>query len=272
MSTRRAALLIVPAALAAAITIAASAQQPSPPANRSLPAIVGSFFVGDVVRARNGDWAGTPPLTFTYQWLRCGRFGGNCRDLPGATSRSYRLTPADARRTLRIRVAAANAAGSSSAISRPSPVVRRRAAPPSPPPPSGPPGQVRLADGSISIPVTSVSPPHRLVISGVSFSPNPVRSRTPFTGRLRVTDTRGYVVRGATVFVLGVPYERIEVAPEQVTEMDGSVTFTLRPTASLPLRRGFYLVMFLRARKPGDSLLAGVSTRRLVQVRLGPPS
>jgi len=32
----------------------------------------------------------------------------------------------------------------------------------------------------------------------------------------------------------------------------------------MPLRRGD-LVMFIRARKPGDSLLAGVSTRRLVQ-------
>jgi hypothetical protein len=31
------------------------------------------------------------------------------------------------------------------------------------------------------------------------------------------------------------------------------------------------MVMFLRARKEGDTLLAGISTRRLVRVRTGSP-
>ena len=43
---------------------------------------------------------------------------------------------------------------------------------------------------------------------------------------------------------------------------------TLRPTSRLPIRRGGAIVMFVRARKPGDNLLAGVSTRRLVQERV----
>jgi hypothetical protein len=46
----------------------------------------------------------------------------------------------------------------------------------------------------------------------------------------------------------------------------------LRPTARLPLRNGYFIVMFVRARKQGDQLLAGVSTRRLVQVRVARPA
>jgi hypothetical protein len=37
----------------------------------------------------------------------------------------------------------------------------------------------------------------------------------------------------------------------------------------MPLGRGHDLVLFVRARKPGDNLLAGVSTRRLVQETIG---
>jgi hypothetical protein len=66
-----------------------------------------------------------------------------------------------------------------------------------------------------------------------------------------------------------VPYNRILQEPEQETGPDGYVTFTFRPTASLPLSPGSYLVIFLRARKATDNLLTGVSTRRLVQVTLG---
>ena len=65
---------------------------------------------------------------------------------------------------------------------------------------------------------------------------------------------------------------RIQTVAEQATAEDGFVTFTLTPTARLPLKNGFALVTFVRARKPGDSVLAGVSSRRLVQVRLGAPA
>jgi hypothetical protein len=39
------------------------------------------------------------------------------------------------------------------------------------------------------------------------------------------------------------------------------------PKASFPLRTGYSVQFFLRARKTGGSLLAGVSTRGLVQLR-----
>jgi len=254
-------------AIASAVGIAGASTAANPPTVRSLPYVAGSAQVGHTLTARNGDWGGTQPLTFSYLWRRCGSGGGNCADVSGATSKTYALASADLGHRMRVRVTAANSAGSSSAVSRPSAVVQ---AAPTPPPP-GPSGQIKLADGKVSIPVTSVDSPQRLIVSGVEFAPIVVRSRNPFTARFRVTDTRGFVVRGALVYMLGLPYGRIGNVAEQQTGTDGWVTFQVQPTAALPLQNGGALVLFVRARKPGDNLLAGVSTRRLVQVRLGSP-
>jgi hypothetical protein len=101
------------------------------------------------------------------------------------------------------------------------------------------------------------------VISSVRFTPNPGR-HTPIQARFKVTDTRGRTISGALVYVLGLPYGWTQNAPEQPTANDGWATLTLVPTRALP--RTAALVMFVRARKPGDNLLAGVSTRRLVQL------
>jgi hypothetical protein len=109
------------------------------------------------------------------------------------------------------------------------------------------------------------------VVDRVSFTPNPVRSRrTEITARFRVSDTRGFVVRGALVFVRSTPL-LTSTPPEQATGQDGFVSFRLFPRANFPLRSGFNVQFFVRARKPGDNVLAGVSTRRLVQVRTARP-
>lgn len=254
-------------AVASAVGIAGASTAANPPTVRTLPYVAGQAVVGRTLVVRNGQWGGTKPLTFAYQWLRCGSGGGNCVDLTGQTAQSYVLVSADQGHRMRVRVTVTNSAGSSSAMSRASGVVR--AAPTAPPP--GPSGQIKLADGKTSIPVTSVSAPQRLIVSGVEFQPLVVRSRDPFTARFRVTDTRGFVVRGALVYMIGLPYGRIANVPEQQTGTDGYVTFQAQPTAQLPLVNGGALVVFVRARKPGDNVLAGVSTRRLVQVRLGSP-
>jgi Macroglobulin domain MG4 len=97
-----------------------------------------------------------------------------------------------------------------------------------------------------------------------------VQSRTPFKVTVRVKDTRGFVVRNARVFILGVPYSRVGHVDPQTTSADGTVTLTVNPLAGLELGRGKYLVFFVRATAPNDKELAGVSTRRLVQLRTGP--
>ena len=98
----------------------------------------------------------------------------------------------------------------------------------------------------------------------MKFSPTPVTSRGLITARFHVSDTRGFSISGALVYVLGLPYGWVYGAPETATDSTGWATIQIRPTRNMPLRRGD-LVMFVRARKPGDNLLAGVSTRRLVQ-------
>jgi hypothetical protein len=86
--------------------------------------------------------------------------------------------------------------------------------------------------------------------------------------RVRVVDNQGFLVQGALVYVTGVPFGRVQAVPETSTGADGFATLTLVPTAKLPLARGA-LVLFVRVRKSGDPLLGGVSSRRLVQIRIG---
>jgi protocatechuate 3,4-dioxygenase beta subunit len=131
---------------------------------------------------------------------------------------------------------------------------------------AGPEGQIKLASGKTSIPISSVSLPARLIVDGVRFSPSLVASRgRPLAIRVHVSDTRGYVVRGALVFVRSTPL--VTSTPlEQTTDQAGYVTLTAVPKQTFPLKRGYHVQFFVRARKEGESLLAGVSSRRLAQV------
>jgi hypothetical protein len=138
---------------------------------------------------------------------------------------------------------------------------------------AAPAGAIVLPSGETSILAASVTAPARFVIDKVQFSPLTVRSRTkPITARIHVSDTRGFVVRGALVYLRGIPARRLRPVGERPTGTDGWVTFRLNPTRLLPLKAGARLTMFARARKPGENALAGASTRRLVSLRLSRPS
>ena len=125
----------------------------------------------------------------------------------------------------------------------------------------------------VSIPASSVvAGQARLVIAGVKFNPSIVRSRTkPIRVQLTVKDTRGFLVRDAIVFVRGVPERRVQAVKEARTNQNGVVVFNLKPTKLLPLRAGGRLTVFTRARKAGEPINGGVSTRRLVSLRLAQP-
>jgi hypothetical protein len=236
-----------------------------------LPTILGTAARGETLTATTGIWTGTAPLLFAYEWLRCGADGGqatgsDCTAITGATGTQYAPAADDVGRRLRVRVTARNTVGTATAVSDATALVGATGTAPPPTSPALPPGAVRLANGKYSIPVTSVSLPERLVIDQIVFAPNPVRSRTrPLELRVHVVDTRGYMVRGALVFVRSTPL--LTSAPgEQPTGRDGSLLLRLTPKAEFPLRDGVNVQFWIRARKQTDPLLAGVSNRRLVQV------
>lgn len=68
------------------------------------PVISGLVVDGQTLTTSDGEWSGTPPITYGYQWRRCDATGADCSDLAGATDRSYTLTPADVGASLRARV------------------------------------------------------------------------------------------------------------------------------------------------------------------------
>lgn len=243
----------------AAVAGLAEAQAQVAPTNTVAPTISGTPRDGETLTANEGTWTGDDPMTFAYQWQRCDANGVNCANLAGATGRTYAVQTSDVNNRLRVNVTATNVTGSSTASSQPT-------APVTPPE-----GAQRLSDGRYSIPASSVRLPHRLVVSGVEFAPTVIRSRQPYTGRFRVTDTRGYIVRDAIVLVTGVPLGWIQAPAEARTNVDGLVTIQIQPTTRLRLVRGGSMVKFIRARKDGDNVLAGVSSRRLVRVRTARP-
>jgi len=86
------------------------------PVNTAPPTISGTPAVGQTLTASEGTWSNNP-TSFAYQWLRCNGGGNNCANVSNGTQKTYTLVGADAGRTLRVRVTATNADGSSSAQS-----------------------------------------------------------------------------------------------------------------------------------------------------------
>ena len=90
-----------------------------------------------------------------------------------------------------------------------------------------------------------------------------------FSVRFHVSDTCGQSVSGASVYATAVPYRQVTIPAEAATDNAGWVTLNFGRLAGFPASRNQQLmVMFVRARKPGDPPLAGISTRRLISLRV----
>jgi len=239
----------------AASTTAAQIQYA--PTNTVAPTISGTPQSGQTLTASPGTWTSASSVTYAYQWQRCNSSGASCISVAGATAQTYAVTTADVGTTLRVVVTATNTDGSSIANSAATAVVTA----------AGPAGATKESNGRTSVPVSSISLPDRLVVDQVQFTPNPVRASGTITARFHVTDTvGGYDIRDAPVYALGLPYSRVTNEPEVQTGADGWATLQFQPGRYFPVHG--YVTFFVRARKPGENPLAGVSTRRLVQLTI----
>jgi Ig domain of plant-specific actin-binding protein len=232
------------------------------PQNTSRPSLSGTPKEGQTLTVCCGSWSGTQPITLAFRWVRCGVNGaGPCDTITGATQQSYTLTAQEIGRTVQAFVTAANAYGTIETGTAASATVVRAL----------PVGAVKLADGRISIPVTSVSLPQRLIIAGISLNPKRIRSRATGTViTVRVVDSQHHLVRGALVSVTGFPAAWLKPVAARRTALDGTIKLRLRPTAKLPLKKGGSLALLVRARKPGGNPFAGISAGRMFRVGLGP--
>ena len=241
------------AASAPTATVTAPAQAPK---NAVPPSIKGTPTVGQTLTAVDGTFTGTAPLTYSHQWLRCDQPGNTCAPISGATASTYTLTTADAGHAFRVIVAAKNSAGSQNVTSPPTGVVSGTVN-----------GCPVGAKGTLS--AANIAAPARLTVDQLQFSPAVVtRAATEVVARFHVSACNA-PVQGALVYATAVPYNQFDAPSEVATDSSGWATITLQRTNGFPAaRRQQLLAMFVRARKPGGSLLGGVSTRRLVSTRV----
>ncbi len=221
------------------------------PTSSQAPTVSGAAQIGSTLTVSDGTWGGNP-TSYAYAWSRCDATGSNCSSVSGATSHTYQLAQVDAGTTLRATVTASNSAGSTAVTTVPTGVV------PGPAPSTGCPG------GTGTMQVADVSPPARLSIDQQTIAPGVVTpSASTLQLHFRVTACGGRPVQGASVFATSIPYNQYTVA-QATTGPSGTVDVTVSQQSGFPAtRRQELLVVLARATKPGESVLGGVSTRRV---------
>lgn len=238
-----------------------------PPSSSQAPAISGTPRVGQTLTADPGNWIGQNPISYAYQWQRCDEKGGSCASIIGATQKTYTLKNVDAGDTLRVSVTATDKNGSSPSTSAQTPVIQSGSATPPPPPPAA----NGCPAGTGVIDVAGLKPPARLLVDRFESDPGVVhRSDRQLIVRFHVSSTcNNRPVQGALVYATAVPFNQFTVPNEQPTDGNGWAELDFRTLAGFPAApKQQLLALFVRARKQGESLLGGISTRRLVSVKV----
>ena len=229
------------------------------PSNSSPPTITGAATVGTTLTAGNGSWVGDQPITYSYQWLECDKNGNACKNIGNAQGRTYKITQGTVGSTIRIKVTAKNTRGKASANSVQTAVVTDAGG-------GGGGGVINLPGGGKSIDVADVPKGERLIVNTVTFSPNPVKSRSnPITVTITVKDTRGNFVRNAFVFLRSTPIVTSTPTDAQ-TASDGKIAYCGQAELELPAQERLQRAVLRQGVRKGDPTLAGISGTRLVQV------
>ncbi len=106
------------------VTVAPEPPPPPPPtapSNTTAPKISGTVEVGQTLSSTTGNWAGSTPLSYSYQWQ------GGATNIAGATSSSYEPVTSDVGHTLDVVVTASNSVGKASATSAQTAAVAKEA-------------------------------------------------------------------------------------------------------------------------------------------------
>ncbi len=236
--------------------------------NTSPPTVTGTPQEGEKLTGDRGDWSGKPS-DFNLFWVRCDKTGGSCSKISGANSKTYTLVSVDVGNTLRFRVDAKNADGTTSAFSVPTAVIASESKPP-PTTTTPPAAATGCPSGSGSVQVADVGSPARLLIDQQQASPSVVnRGTNQLIARYHVSACGGRSVQGALVYATAVPFNQLSIPPEQTTGSDGWASLDFRMLAGFPVssKQGL-IAIFARARKSGENPLGGISTRRLFSVQV----
>jgi len=137
------------------------------------------------------------------------------------------------------------------------------------PPPATPPPAPTGCPPAGSNQVSQMSLPARLIIDQFQSSPSTLDGGTQsFVLRVHITSTCGGSVQGAIVYGTPTPFNQFGETQSN-TASDGWATLNFSRQPNYPVNgKQQILAMFLRASKPGESVLAGITGFRLVNVNV----